>query len=83
MATFEAYVFLTRGTFYLHSPPCLNNNYQTNMVEIDHEGSGYVLIYGLSTIGSVNQITINGVSAALGTDNVATFPDTIAYYRNS
>lgn len=77
LSFFPIYIFTDFGFI-----ACLNNNCQTTVLSIEAQGSKSVLIYNLNTIGVPNMITVYGTSVAQGTDNVATFPDTIAYYKN-
>lgn len=64
------------------APACLQNGCQTNIFSLEKESGKSVVVYTLNTVGVMNMVTVDGVGAALGTDNVGSFPDTIAYYRN-
>lgn len=54
------------------------NNCQDNMVSL--EASSGVHLYGLSTKAAVNQVTVDGKSAALDADNRNNFAATIAFF---
>ncbi len=53
---------------------------QENMVDI--QCSKNVWLYGLSTKASVNMVTVNGQSQALGLDNKDNFCQTVALFQN-
>jgi glucan 1,3-beta-glucosidase len=52
---------------------------QDNMVDI--ECSSNVMLYGLTTKATVNMVTVNGQSEALGSDNVNGFGSTLALFE--
>jgi hypothetical protein len=54
------------------------NNCQDNMVDLQR--SNNVQLYGLSTKAAVNQVTVNGASAALDSDNRNNFCALIAVF---
>ena len=49
---------------------------------VDIECSSNVWLYGLTTKATVNMVTVNGQSAALGSDNVNGFGSTIALFEH-
>jgi glucan 1,3-beta-glucosidase len=55
------------------------NNCQDNMVSL--ENSGGIHLYGLSTKAAINQVTVNGESAALDKDNRNNFCAAIAWFE--
>jgi len=57
----------------------LTESCQDNMVDIECSDSIY--LYGLSTKASTNMVTVNGASAALQSDNVDGFCQTIALFE--
>ena len=52
---------------------------QENMVDI--ECSTDVYLYGLTTKASINMVTVNNASAALGSDNTNLFGQTVALFQ--
>ena len=59
---------------------CLDtSSCQDNMVDI--ECSSNVMLYGLTTIATVNMVTVNGQSEALGSDNANGFGSTLALFQ--
>lgn len=56
-------------------------NCQDNILSLEGANSN-VNIYCLSTVGTTNMITINGVSDALYSANVNVYPDTIALFKS-
>jgi glucan 1,3-beta-glucosidase len=60
---------------------CLNTeSCQENMIDI--QCSENVWLYGVSTKASVNMVTVNGQSQALGLDNDNNFCQTVALFEN-
>ncbi|KAH8821809.1 beta 1,3 exoglucanase [Xylogone sp. PMI_703] len=55
-------------------------NCQLNIISLEGSFSN-VNFYSLSTVGTTNMITKNGVTQAVYSDNVDTFADTIAIYQ--
>jgi glucan 1,3-beta-glucosidase len=77
-------VFMYAGGLYSffdnYQQQCLaTSSCQDNMVDI--ECSSNVWLYGLTTKATVNMVTVNGQSEALGSDNVNGFGSTIALFE--
>ncbi|EEA23742.1 hypothetical protein TMatcc_006817 [Talaromyces marneffei ATCC 18224] len=66
-----------------YSTTCSNNgngeNCQSEIFRVDGTVSG-LNVYGYQTVGTTNMITINGTSAALYSDNLSVYPDSIALF---
>ncbi|RFU33902.1 hypothetical protein B7463_g2402, partial [Scytalidium lignicola] len=62
--------------------PAVNGpeNCQLNIISLEGSFSN-VNFYSLSTVGTTNMVTKNGVTQAVYSDNVDTFADTIALYQ--
>lgn len=54
-------------------------NCQSETFRVDGSVSG-LNVYGYQTVGTTNMITINGTSAALYSDNLSVYPDSIALF---
>jgi glucan 1,3-beta-glucosidase len=68
--------------FENYKQQCLDTeSCQENMIEI--QCSENVWLYGASTKASVNMVTVNGQSQALGLDNDNNFCQTVALFENS
>jgi glucan 1,3-beta-glucosidase len=69
--------------FNNYSTTCSNGggpeNCQSEIFRVDGTTSALV-VYTLSTIGTINMITVNGQSQAVYSSNVNVFPDTIAQF---
>jgi glucan 1,3-beta-glucosidase len=77
-------VYMYAGGLYSfyedYQQECLNtSSCQDNMVDI--ECSSNLWLYGLTTISTVNMVTVNGQSEALGSDNVNNFGSTLALFQ--
>jgi glucan 1,3-beta-glucosidase len=66
-----------------YSEDCLaTESCQENIVSIEN-CSGEIYLWGLSTKGSTNMVTIDGTGAVLQSDNTDTFCQTIALFENA
>ena len=77
-------VYMYSGGLYSfyenYQQECLNtSSCQDNMVDI--ECSSNLWLYGLTTMATVNMVTVNGQSEALGSDNVNWMGSTLALFE--